>query len=538
MKVLEQEYAEALRRHQDIIDAIQDILFVFNQEGKVVNCNRQAEVASGYSKGEILGQSALAFFPEQESPIIATALTTVLQSGCARAEAHLLRKDGTSVPYQWSGWPLRDERGHVTAVAAVGRGCEQYQLTLQILRESEEKYRLLVESTRDAILLVDAETMRILSANSAAIDLYGYCEEEFLTMRAVEISAEADRTRDVIRELAQQEELRIPLRWHRKNDGTVFPVELVAGTFPWKGRKTICAVIRDVSERVRLEEELRRAKDAAESASRAKSEFLDVMSHELRTPLNAVLGFSQLLAAQSCGQLNERQAKYVDHILASGKHLLELVSEILDLVEIESGSMKITRSPFDVVKTIHDMVSRSESWIGTHAAQKGIALKVECAEDLPLIMADQPKFKKILHNLLSNAIKFTDEGGSICLTAHRIADFGLRVVDLLKQGAHIGIENVGAGAGYPRPAIAPAESAIEIVLTDTGVGIRVGDLERIFEKFKQADSSTARRHRGMGLGLAMTRKLIEFHGGYIWAESAGEDQGSTFSFLLPTGLDE
>jgi PAS domain S-box-containing protein len=415
MKVLEQEYAEAQGKHQDIIDALQDILMVLDLEGKVLNCNRQAEVASGYSKGEILGQSALAFFREQESSIIATALTTVLQNGCARAEAHLLSKDGASVPCQWSGWALRSEGGQVTA---------------------------------------------------------------------------------------------------------------------------ICAVIRDISERVRLEEELRRAKETAESASRAKSEFLDVMSHELRTPLNAVLGFSQLLAAQSFGQLNERQAKYVDHILASGKHLLELVSEILDLVEIESGSIKLTRSPFDVDKTIHDMVSRAESWIGTHAAQKGIALKVECAEDLPLIMADQPKFKKILHNLLSNAIKFTDEGGSICLTAHRIDDFGLRVVDLLKQGAHIGVEDAGAGAGYPRSAIAPAESAIEIVLTDTGVGIRAGDLVHIFEEFRQADSSSSRRHRGMGLGLALTRRLIELHGGYIWAESAGEDRGSTFSFLLPTGLDE
>ncbi len=233
----------------------------------------------------------------------------------------------------------------------------------------------------------------------------------------------------------------------------------------------------------------------AESANRAKSEFLANMSHELRTPLNAIIGFSEILEDQSFGPLNRRQLHYIRHVLNSGRHLLRLISEILDLAKVESGKMDMSRSRVNV----RQLLQGSLALFKTQALQDTVRLTQNISKDLEgvYIEADEMKLKQILFNLLSNAIKFTRSGGEISLNAARNGN------------------------------------ELRISVCDTGIGLKPEDCERIFAAFEQVDSTYSRHQNGTGLGLALTRRLVQLHRGKIWAESPGEGQGSTFTFTVP-----
>ncbi len=251
----------------------------------------------------------------------------------------------------------------------------------------------------------------------------------------------------------------------------------------------------EIVERKRAEEQAQQARQLAETATQVKSEFLANMSHELRTPLNAIIGFSEILEDQTFGELNPRQTKYVSNVLTSGRHLLQLINDILDLAKIEAGRLDLDAQPFAVSSALQDVATI----VKTLANKKNVQLHVETPSELPALTADQPKFKQILYNLLSNAIKFTPEGGTVILKAE------------IESGA-----------------------LMRIAVSDTGIGIKAEDQERVFGEFEQVDSSYGRQQQGTGLGLALTKRLVELHGGRIWVESEGiEGKGSTFVFTLP-----
>jgi signal transduction histidine kinase len=256
--------------------------------------------------------------------------------------------------------------------------------------------------------------------------------------------------------------------------------------------------------------ELRRAKEAAETASQAKSQFLANMSHELRTPLNAIIGFSEILADKTFGDLNDRQSKYINNILGSGRHLLQLINDILDLSKVEAGRLELTRTSFSAAKALANV----QAIVKTLASKKGITLEVQVAPGLSEVLADEAKFKQIMYNLLSNAIKFTPEGGKA----------GVMVTRQTDPKAHPGLEPLFGSSGQ----------CLRVIVADTGIGIHPRDQGRIFLEFEQVDSSYGRQQQGTGLGLALTKRLIELHGGRIWVESEGvEGKGSRFGFLLP-----
>jgi len=259
---------------------------------------------------------------------------------------------------------------------------------------------------------------------------------------------------------------------------------------------------------------LQEAVHQVEEASRHKSEFLANMSHEIRTPLNSILGFSELLLAQAGDVLSEKQVRYLGNIHNSGKHLLQLINDILDLSRVEAGKFVLQPEVLSVARTLEDILVLVRGL----ANKKWQKVEATVAPDLPPLTADPVRLKQILFNLLSNAVKFTPEHGTITLTASKLET-----------------EKAGTLSSLPasQPSSLPAGEFLQIAVTDTGPGIRAEDLPKLFGEFVQLETTRAQRHEGAGLGLALTRRLVELHGGRVWAESEGEGKGSTFTVLLP-----
>jgi GAF domain-containing protein len=249
-------------------------------------------------------------------------------------------------------------------------------------------------------------------------------------------------------------------------------------------------------QNARLFREIEEKSKQIEAANRHKSEFLANMSHELRTPLNAIIGFSEVLGERLFGELNEKQAEYTEDILTSGRHLLSLINEILDLSKVEAGRMELEVAAFDLPLAIDN----ARTFVRERATKHGITLDVAVDQRLGEFTGDERKIKQILLNLLSNAVKFTPEGGRVGINARQ------------------------------------TNGAVEISVSDTGIGIAPEDQAKIFEEFRQVGGDYAHKKEGTGLGLTLAKKFVELHGGKIWVES-GVGKGSRFIFTLPIPAD-
>ena len=246
-------------------------------------------------------------------------------------------------------------------------------------------------------------------------------------------------------------------------------------------------------QNARLFHEIEDKSRQLEIANKHKSEFLANMSHELRTPLNAIIGFSEVLQEKLFGDVNDKQLDYLNDIHSSGKHLLGLINDILDLSKVEAGRMELDLASFDIASAL----SNAMTLVRERAQRHNVALRMDVDPALGEVLADERKVKQILVNLLTNAVKFTPDGGSIVVTARREPD------------------------------------ALVVAVRDTGIGIAPEDHEAVFEEFRQVGRHYTNKQEGTGLGLSLTRKFVELHGGRIWVESE-PGKGSTFTFTIPT----
>jgi two-component system CheB/CheR fusion protein len=265
-------------------------------------------------------------------------------------------------------------------------------------------------------------------------------------------------------------------------------------------KRIILLAIEDITERREIETGLEKAHEdlkalAAElkRTARVKSEFLANMSHELRTPLNSINGFSEVLFDETFGPLNVKQKQYVNNVLTSGKHLLLLINQILDMAKVEAGKMKLALSIISMKTLLNDI----SMLVADMVSKKKIEMQLEIPSDLPDIEADELKVKEIIYNLVSNAVKFTPEGGKIGMRAKKVG------------------------------------SEIEVVVWDTGVGIAAENMGKIFEGFFRVDTPYSRVTEGTGLGLPLSKKLVELHGGNFAVESEGLGKGTLVRFTLP-----
>jgi two-component system, NtrC family, sensor kinase len=305
----------------------------------------------------------------------------------------------------------------------------------------------------------------------------------------------ATRVRPMLARLGYRSVLAVPLLREGRIMGALTVWRKAAGSFSAEVvnlLQTFATQSALAIQNARLFREIEDKNRQIEAANRHKSEFLANMSHELRTPLNAIIGFSEVLGEKLFGELNEKQAEYTDDILSSGRHLLSLINEILDLSKVEAGRMELELNTFDLPLAIDN----ARTFVRERATKHGINLDVTIDERLGEFMGDERKIKQILLNLLSNAVKFTPEGGRIGINAIQ------------------------------------ADGSVEISVTDTGVGIAPEDQPKIFEEFRQVGSDYTHNVEGTGLGLTLAKKFVELHGGKIWVESE-VGKGSKFTFTLP-----
>ena len=303
------------------------------------------------------------------------------------------------------------------------------------------------------------------------------------------------KVRPLFARLGYRSVLAVPLLREGRIMGALTVCRKQAGSFPPEVvnlLQTFATQSALAIQNARLFREIEDKSRQIEAANRHKSEFLANMSHELRTPLNAIIGFSEVLGERMFGELNEKQAEYTDDILSSGRHLLSLINEILDLSKVEAGRMELELATFDLPLAIDN----ARTFVRERATKHGINLDVTVDERLGDFVGDERKIKQVLLNLLSNAVKFTPEGGRIGIKARQ------------------------------------ADGSVEISVSDTGIGIAPEDQPKIFEEFRQVGADYAHKVEGTGLGLTLAKKFVELHGGKIWVESE-VGKGSTFSFTLP-----
>ena len=488
-------------------------------KGVIQIFNVGAERMLGYSAAEVLNNITPADISDpaeliERATSLSAELATPIKPGfealvfkASRTiediyELTYIRKDGSRFPAMVSVTALRDPQKTIIGFLLIGTDntarklveAEQKKLD-QRLRDQQFYTRSLIESNIDALMTTDPSGI-ITDVNKQMEALTGCTRDELIGAPFKDFFTDPSRAAAAIKLVMAEKKVTDYELTARDRDGKKTVVSYNATTFYDRGRtlQGVFAAARDITERKEVEAELKQARAVAESASRTKSDFLASMSHEIRTPMNAIMGIADLLAKT---ELSPQQDKYVQIFRRAGDNLLNLINDILDLSKVEASQLDLERTGFSFT----DHIEKLSEMVASRALEKGLTLVINIAPDVPAdLIGDPTRLRQVLLNLLGNAIKFTETGG---------------------VSLHVTLE---------QDEFAP--SSLRFTVSDTGIGIASDKLGRVFERFTQADSSTTRRFGGSGLGLTISKRLVELMGGRIWVESRiGE--GSAFAFIAP-----
>jgi PAS domain S-box-containing protein len=595
-KLAEQSLRESERKFRDLYDHAPLGYHEYDAEGRITNVNRTDLDMLGYTAEEMIGKFMWEFNTEAEiaHKQILAKLAGTLPPG-RNLERTYRRKDGTTFPVLIEDRLIVDEKGRIQGIrctiqditdrkkaekerdrlaqenaimAEIGRVINSTLNIEEVYERFAEEVKKLISFDRIAINLHDTQNNAIHVAHAvgpeilgppkgAVTPLWGSPAEEILRTKSgilgqIEDPKEfGERFPSLVS--AIQAGVRSILSVPLFSKGEVIGIlSFRSGTPKAYSERDLrlaervgnqiagaIANARLFAERKRAEEKLRRsqeilemrvqertedlvkAKDAADAANRAKSDFLANMSHELRTPLNHIIGFTELVVDKQCGELNEAQDEYLNDVLHSSRHLLSLINDILDLSKVEAGKLELQMTGVH----LRILLQNSLSMVKEKAMKHGIQLQTDVDGIPEEIQADERKLKQILYNLLSNAVKFTPDGGSVTLSAWHLS---------LRDGQWItGDQEAVFWPLHKDDKLKERGRLIGISVQDTGIGVKWEDLERIFAPFEQGDNSASRRYQGTGLGLSLTKRLVELHGGRIWAESEGEGKGSKVTLVIP-----
>lgn len=495
LKQTEQKYRQAYNLLQGVLESPKEIvIFALDRQYQYLAFNKNHEITMEQIWGAKIeiGVSMLNYITD---PADREKAKKNFDRVLAGEEFTLVEEYGdSSLNRRWYSntySPLKDDAQNITGLTLVLIDITESKMAEIRIAEEAARRRILIEQSNDGIVILDRNG-KVYEVNQKFADMLGYSQNEILQLHVWDWDIQWTREELLemlksVNESGNHFEAR-----HLCKDGTSIEVEISANGALFEEEKLVFCVCRNITERKKAEEMLLYAKLAAEDANRSKGEFLSTMSHELRTPLNSIIGFSDMLIDGTIGTLNEKQLKYINHISNGGKHLLELINDILDLSKIDAGKMELNYEYFPVSDTIEEVKILTYPL----AIKKNIELDIKIASELGIINADILKFKQILYNLTSNAIKFTHEKGHVGITADRI------------------------------------DNMLEISVTDNGIGIATKDLARLFQPFQQLNSYMTREHEGTGLGLILVKNYVEMHGGSVWVESE-IGKGSIFTFTIP-----
>jgi PAS domain S-box-containing protein len=518
-KVAEEALLKAGALQNAIFNSANFSSIATDAKGVIQIFNVGAERMLGYTAAEVMNTITPADISDPEELVaraqalsaeLATSITPGFEALVFKAsrgiediyELTYIRKDGARLPAVVSVTALRDAADTIIGYLLIGTDntarklveAEQ-QKSDQRLRDQQFYTRSLIESNIDALMTTDPHGI-ITDVNKQMEALTGCTRDELIGAPFKDCFTDPARAEAGIKRVLAEKSVTDYELTAQARDGKKTVVSYNATTFYDRNRKLqgVFAAARDVTERKRFELELQLATAAAESASRTKSDFLASMSHEIRTPMNAIMGIADLLAKT---ELTPEQDRFVQIFRRSGDNLLNLINDILDLSKVEASQLDLERTGF----SLSDHLEKVIEMVAPRAQEKGLSLACEIAPSVSNeLVGDPTRLRQVVMNLLGNAIKFT-QVGSVILTVEPQQDDAV-------------------------------PTALRFTVTDTGIGIPADKLPHIFERFTQADSSTTRRFGGSGLGLTISKRLVELMGGRIWVTSQ-VDKGSTFAFCVP-----
>jgi len=489
------ELKESEQKYRELSLQLPQTTFELNALGNLVFINRFGCQVLGYTHDDLqAGLNILQIVAEDDKERVSEDISLAMQGNAQAKEYRLKKKDGSTFPAIAYSIPIVKE-GRTVGLRGIFLDISERKRTELALKESENKFRVLAEKSLVGVYIV--QDWKFKYVNPRFAEMFGYRVEEMISKMGPRDIAPADELEKIADRIqnklaAENGSLYYEIMGITKK-GDLVNIQVFGSITTYESSPAVVGTALDITERKHIEEDLMRAKEAAEAAARVKSEFLANMSHEIRTPMNAVIGMTSLILETD---LNSEQKEYLETIKNSGQALLTIINDILDFSRIESGKIDLECHPF----TLSSCIEEAVNLISTLALEKGLKLHFDAEGEIPeAIAGDESRIRQVLVNLLSNAVKFTQEGEiEVKAKASKLADDNYE---------------------------------IQFSVRDTGIGISQETMDRLFQPFSQADASTSRKYGGTGLGLAISKRLVELMGGRIWVKS-GEDKGSTFHFTI------